>query len=309
MSKNNPKTVLKWLKTRPSLAEMCERYPEEWAIVQRDIMAAYERTNPTEKLPGLPNPPSKPAGGKPRAGNGLNPALSKQVRSRMTQMAIKNYGLSATSGVKEGVVRFNWLNGFLINSLLFAQELERKPASLFWFSLLWPLVWQKKRLMPLAESKGIYCFYSQELVEKLAALTGSRSCLEIAAGDGTLTRFLKDRGVQITATDNGSWKDSVEYPDWVVRRDAREALKMFSPEVVICSWPPAGNDFESRVFRTRSVQMYIVIASRHRFASGNWNEYTRQTAFTFEEDKDLTRLVLPPELGSVVYVFRRKAAA
>ncbi len=224
----------------------------------------------------------------------------------MAQLAIKNYGLIAASGIKKGVVRFNWLNGYIIKGLLFARELERKPASLFWFRLMWPFVWQKKRLMPLAESEGIYCFYSQQLIEKLAVLIGSRSCLELAAGDGTLTRFLKDQGVRITATDNYSWQHSVRYPDWVVRRDARTALKMYAPEAVICSWPPAGNDFERQVFKTRSVQIYIVIGSRHRFAAGNWNDYKRQTDFAFEKEKAFSRLVIPPELGSDVYIFRRK---
>ena len=221
-------------------------------------------------------------------------------------MAIKNYGLIAASGITEGVVRFNWLNGYIIKELLFARELERKPVSLFWFRLMWPFVWQKERLMPLAEPKGIYCFYSRQLIEKLAVLIGSRPCLEIAAGDGTLTRFLKDHGVRITATDDCSWKYAVHYPDSVVKRDAREALREYEPEVVICSWPPAGNDFERRVFKTRSVQIYIVIGSRHRFAAGNWTDYQRQSAFTFEEEEALGRLVLPPELGSAVYIFRRK---
>ncbi len=312
-SSNNPKKVWKWLKTMPSLSELCEKYPEEWAIVQRDISAAYQRSRseeqPPKRLNRSSNPATtlpKPARSKPRAGKALDPALSQYIRNRMAQMAIKNYGLIAASGIKEGVVRFNWLNGFIIKGLLFARELERKPASLFWFRLLWPLVWQKARLMPLAEPGGIYCFFSRQLIKKLAVLIGSRSCLEIAAGDGTLTRFLKNHGVRITATDNCSWKHAVNFPDSVVKRDAREALKAYAPEAVICSWPPAGNDFERRVFKTRSVQIYIVIGSRHRFAAGNWSDYKRQSAFTFEEEEALSRLVLPPELGSAVYIFRRK---
>mgnify|MGYP003644423517 CR=1 FL=1 len=313
MFKDNPKKVWKWLKTMPALSELCARYPDEWSIVQRDISTAYEQSS-SEEPPEVPNGGSQPATTLPnpaytrrRAGKALDPALSKYIRQRMAQMAIKNYGLIAASGVKKGVVRVNWLNGYIIKGLLFARELERKPVSRFWFRLMWPLVWQKRRLMPLAESKGIYCFYSWQLIEELALLIGPRSCLEIAAGDGTLTRFLKNNGVQITATDNGSWKHAVQYPDWVVKRDAREALKAYAPEVVICSWPPADNDFECQVFKTRSVQVYIVIGSRHRFAAGNWNEYKRQANFAFEEDKVLGRLVLPPDLGSAVYIFRRKA--
>ena len=297
----------------PPLSELCEKYPDEWAVVQRDISAAYSRSRSAEQPPKRLHRSSnsatthpKPARRTPRAGKALDSALSKYIRNRMARMAIKNYGLIAASGIKEGVVRFNWLNGYIIKELLFARELERKPVSLFWFRLMWPLVWQKERLMPLAEPKGIYCFYSRQLIEKLAVLIGSRPCLEIAAGDGTLTRFLKDHGVRITATDDCSWKYAVHYPDSVVKRDAREALREYEPEVVICSWPPAGNDFERRVFKTRSVQIYIVIGSRHQFAAGNWTDYKRQSAFIFEEEEALSRLVLPPEVGPAVYIFRRK---
>jgi hypothetical protein len=137
---------------------------------------------------------------------------------------------------------------------------------------------------------------------------GDRSCLEIAAGDGTLSRFLRERGVPVTATDDHSWKHAVTFPADVIRQDAREALRAHSPSVVICSWPPAGNRFEQHVFRTRSVELYIVISSRHTFASGSWDDYRSQTGFEMEEDESLGALVLPPELESAVYVVRRRDA-
>jgi hypothetical protein len=160
--------------------------------------------------------------------------------------------------------------------------------------------------MPLVQGKGIYCFYSRQLIEKLAEMIASRSCLEIAAGDGTLTRFLQAQGVQLTATDTHAWSSAVQYPEWVGKLGAREALATFSPEVVICSWPPAQNDFERHVFNTPGVQLYIVIGSRHRFAFGNWKDYQQQTTFDLQEDTQLSSLLLPPELESAVYVFRRR---
>jgi hypothetical protein len=161
--------------------------------------------------------------------------------------------------------------------------------------------------MPLVARKGIYCFYSKPLINALAELIGDRSCLEIAAGDGTLTRFLAAQGVDVVATDDHSWAD-VTFPPEVRQMDAPKALRAHDPEVVICSWPPAGNGFEQRVFETPSVQLYILITSRHRFASGNWEAYERQTGFEWAEDPALSRLVLPPELEAGVFVFRRKVA-
>jgi hypothetical protein len=237
-------------------------------------------------------------------------ALVEQfVRTRMALLSIKQHLVAEATGIEKGKVRFNLLNGYIAQKLLFSDGLKRKPTSIFWFRLIWPLLPQRRLLMPLVQPEGIYCFYSRRLIDELIGLIASRNCLEIAAGDGTLTRYLTDRGVRITATDDYSWKHEVNFPEFVVKRDAVDALREYAPEVVLCSWPPTGNSFEQQVFRTKSVKMYIVIGSRHRFAAGNWDEYVQQSAFFFEEDKRLSRLVLPPELDAAVYIFRRKPAS
>ena len=267
--------------------------------MQQAISNAAQTQNPAELLKNQIPPAYK-------SSNSLPPELAQYIRQRMLQLVIKNRGLSEVTGIKHGKVRLNLINGYIIQKLLFSHDLERKPASLFWFRLFWRMVWQKNFLMPLVEPKGIYCFYSQQLIDELVRIIGSQSCLEIAAGDGTLTRFLTDRGLKIIATDNGSWGHSIEYPDYVKKQDAKKSLKTYSPKVVICSWPPANNDFESHVFKTPSVQIYIVIGSKLKSAAGNWNTYKTQSAFDFEENKFLGDLILPPELGSAVYIFRRK---
>ncbi|TAN66985.1 MAG: SAM-dependent methyltransferase [Methylobacter sp.] len=304
--------TLEWLKTNPSLDELCSRYPEQWTAVQQDL-ATIVNGGVSEELKTYLERVSTPVAlPKPAFGNrkkNRDAALLQFVRSRMEQESVKKLCLAmqaADAGAKQGRLRFNLLNGYIAQKLLFSKGLERKPISLFWFRLFWPLVWQKKRLMPLVQPKGIYCFYSGALIEALDGMIASRSCLEIGAGDGTLTRFLKNRGVQITATDNHSWKNAVDYPEWVIELDAREALARYTPEVVICSWPPAQNDFERYVFNTPSVQLYIVIGSRHQFAFGNWKDYKQQSVFSLNEDKKLSALVLPPELGAAVYVFQPK---
>lgn len=314
MKRDNNAKTLEWLRTNPSLDELCARCPEDWAVVQQDISAIIGRGAAEELKVYLerlsaPAVSPKPFHAKQQNNKSIEVALSQLVRSRMAHEAVKKLCLStlaADTGVTKGKLRFNLFNGYVAQKLLFARKLERKPVSMFWFRLLWPIVWQKKRLMPLVQPKGIYCFYSRELIDALAELIGSRSCLEIGAGDGTLSRFFKNRGVRITATDNYSWKNAVESAEDVIKLDAREALGSYAPEVVICSWPPSGNDFERQVFNTPSVQLYIVIGSRYQFAFGNWSDYRKQPLFDIEEDKKLGALVLPPELESAVYVFRRK---
>jgi len=278
--------------------------------VQQDISAIVEHGVAAELksyLERVSTPSTKPSLGQQQPDR--QAALVQFIRSRMAHESVKKLCLStlaADVGVTQGKLRFNLFNGFMAQKLLFARELERKPVSLFWFRLLWPLLWQKKRLMPLVQPRGIYCFYSRALIDALARMIDGRSCLEIGAGDGTLARFLKEQGVQLTATDNHGWSQAIKYPEWVIKVDAREALSRYTPEVVICSWPPAQNDFERAVFNTPNVQLYIVIGSQHHVAFGNWKDYRQQSAFELVEDKQLGALVLPPELGAAVYVLRRK---
>ncbi len=284
----------------PTLAALRGAHPREWTVVERELtelVAGGDRAALLRYVQATAAP--LPKGADPGA----------RVRRQMAAEAVRGEWIAAAAGVRGGRIRFGLLNGFVAQRLLFSAGLERKPVSMRRFKLVWPLLRQRRRLLPLVQPKGIYCFYSAQLIDRLAALIGDRPCLEIAAGDGTLARFLRERGVQVTATDDHSWKHAVTFPADVIRQDAREALRAHSPSVVICSWPPAGNRFEQHVFRTRSVDLYIVISSRHTFASGSWDDYRSQTGFTMEEDESLGALVLPPELESAVYVFRRRAAA
>jgi hypothetical protein len=236
----------------------------------------------------------------------IESALPILVRSRMLLLALDRCYLAATTGKSSGRIRFNLVNGIIIQKLLFSHNLLRKPVSLRWFRFWWRLVGQKQLLMPLVQPKGIYCFYSRELIVELAALIGSRPCIEIAAGDGTLSRIFADMGIQITPTDDYSWKHVIEYPEVVVRLDAKQALDRYQPKVVVCSWPPPANHFEHAVFASKTVDLYIVIGSRYPFASGNWETYAGQTRFEMSRDFRLSSYVLPPEVESLVLLFRRK---
>jgi hypothetical protein len=226
----------------------------------------------------------------------------------MARLAAERTLLAAATGQSDGTVRLGRWSGTLIQALFFGRGLERRPVPLRAFRWVWPLVTQRRLLMPLVQPRGIYCFYSLELVKALAALVGERPALEIAAGDGTLSRFLAARGVAVTATDDQSWSHAVQYPADVERLDAAAALQRHRPRAVLCSFPPPGNAFERRVFTSPGVDLYVVVTTRHRFAAGDWNAYEAQTAFDWAVDERLSALVLPPELDPAVLVFRRRAA-
>ncbi|MDZ4202136.1 MAG: hypothetical protein U1C96_08355 [Gallionella sp.] len=306
---DNPWT---WLQSMPDLEALGSAYPQEWEAVQNDLASLFEQAKPEDLKTYLDKAAQQSAASvkaaklKPGDKKSAEIALTQYVRSRLAHLAVSRCSSAVAANGANGKGRLNLLNAFVAQKLLFAKDFERKPVAMFWFRLLWPLLWQRAALMPLVQPRGIYCFYSRELIAALIGMIASRRCLEIAAGDGTLSRFLQAQGVDIVATDNYGWKHAVQYPADVIKMEAAEALEKYAPQVVLCSWPPSNNDFERRVFNTASVQLYIVISSRHQFASGNWKDYTGQGTFSLAEDKALSRLVLPPELESAVYVFRRK---
>ncbi len=306
------KNELSWLRTQPPLHELMERYPEEWEEVGRELISVLGEGT-AEKLNACVQRARWMAetGADRILKSRNNPKIIESflpnlIKSRMWLLALEKCYLSSATGKTTGKVRFNLFNGYIIQKLLFSRHLTRKPVSLFWYRFWWPGITQKRILMPLVQPKGIYCFYSSRLIKELVGLIGDRSCLEIGAGDGTLSRLLNEAGLRATATDDYSWNHTISYPDTVERMEAQEALKKYQPQAAICSWPPPNNRFERQVFSTESVALYIVIGSRYKFASGNWEAYAAQKNFDWKIDPHLSSYVLPPELDSAVLIFSRR---
>jgi hypothetical protein len=121
----------------------------------------------------------------------------------------------------------------------------------------------------------VYLLPTRRWVRELARWLDSvnaRTVLEVAAGDGFLSRCLATVAphLEITATDDGAWikpgarmgkKDRAEFagtpfagiqmPSQVLRLNAVAAVKKFKPDVVIVSWAPPGLLVE-RVIRAPS---------------------------------------------------------
>src|SRR3989339_2225288 len=90
-----------------------------------------------------------------------------------------SYLQSMTEPDADSKVRLAFRDGFLMQRLFFRHGLERKPVSMFWFKWLWPMTRAKQRglMLYLVQQKGIYCFYSRSLIERLVAMAGARPCL------------------------------------------------------------------------------------------------------------------------------------
>ena len=299
-----------------SLDELMARFPAEWARVGEGLLGAVKGGPAAlERFVVSARQAARPWRARVESSHG-NPevvaaALPRLAAARMAKLSVDRTLLAAATGQALGIVRLGVWSGLLVQGLFFGfgRGLSRRPVPMASFRLVWPLVAQKRLLMPLVQPKGIYCFYSRELVRGIAALVGDRPALEIAAGDGTLARFLSAERVAIRATDDGSWSHAIRYPADVERLDAAQALARHAPRAVVCSFPPPGNRFERRVFTTPSVDRYVVVTTRHRFAAGDWKAYQAQTAFEWGADERLSGLVLPPEVEPLVLAFRRRSAA
>lgn len=297
-----------WLRGAPSLTELRDAFPAEWAQVEAHLATVVDRGDP-EALQRYLTEVTRPPVPRPGHARPQQVVVAEAVRRQMTIEAVRQAALRLSTGVTGGTLRLGLVNGWVLQRLLFERGLRRKAVNLPAFRLAWPLLPQRHRLMPLVMEQGIYCFHSRPLLRGLARIIAGRPCLEIAAGDGTLSRLLAARGVSITATDDGSWDAYVDHDEAVVERlDAVAALRAHRPEVVVCSWPPPGNSFERHVFETPSVHTYLVLTSRHESAAGNWTAYRRQASFSLEEDTRLSRYLLPPTVDGMVLVFRRRAA-
>ncbi len=295
------------------LENLRERYPREWKRVSEELLNALSKGQAEEAAAWLKTVKTdasqwqrrvKQSAGNPKVFEAAFPHL---LRHHLARLALSKTSAALATGKTSGTVRLGLWSGTLIQRLFFTRGLERKPASMRNVRFWWRFVFDRKLLMPLVQSKGIYCFYSKELIQELTCLIGNRPCLELAAGDGTLSRFLLANGTDIHCTDDGSWNHAITYPADVEQLDAKQALIKYKPAVALCSWPPPGNSFEKAVFETLSVQLYIVIGSRHHFAAGDVASWQKQEHFDFGVDEKLSALVLPPELDSAVFVFRRKS--
>ncbi len=289
----------------PSLEQLQHHYPEEWELAQRELsrLLAHGGVGALKSFLATADARTR------RPLDHREPEqvrTSRAIRRHMTLELVRRACVAKGADVPHGRIRLGRVNGTLMQWLFFEVGLRRKPVSLTAYRLLWPRLTQQRRLMPLVMQQGIYCFYSRRLVKALARLIAGRPCLEIAAGDGTLSRFLTAEGVAVTATDNFSWDHAIRFDeDDVERLEARQALRTHTPQVVLCSWPPPGNTFEKHVFTTPSVDLYVLITSRNAFAAGNTAAYSTQTDFDMIEDPALSRLVLPNGTASV-YLFHRR---
>jgi hypothetical protein len=296
-----------FLKGQNTLKSLIEGYPADWERSDRELRLLLASGGVSAVVEAAKD--SRAALDR-IVQSGYNPQVlvvffPVLIRSRMMTLALKNYSLAAQTKTT-GRVRFNRWNAFLLQKLLFeGPGLARKSVNPWVHAMVWPLVTQKSFLMPLVNKKGIYCFFSRPLVLGLKALVSGRTCVEVGAGDGTLSRLLGQVGCQVVATDNHSWSSVIDYPPEVENLDAKGALQKYAPAVVVSCWPDPGNSWEKTILAQSSTQLYIVLGSSVPGATGDAELYSNPVGFSKTERTDLARGILPREMRNQVLLFTR----
>ena len=98
-----------------------------------------------------------------------------------------------------------------------------------------------------AGGRFIFQILSQEFIEELAGIInnsiedsrGKGPILEIMGGDGKLSEFLRPRvHGELIATDSKRDAHDIAYPKWVIKEDAMDAVRRFTPAIALMSWEP-----------------------------------------------------------------------
>jgi len=137
--------------------------------------------------------------------------------------------------------------------------------------------------------------YLEARIQELSPKDGSPvTILEVNAGNGRLTHFLKQRldnkvpgKFVITATDSYSGEFDITPFFPVEAIDYKKALQIHKPQIVISCWMPYATDFSQDFRSTPSVQEYIVIGE-NEVVGDPWKTWGLEDTYT--EDKN----ELPP---------------
>jgi hypothetical protein len=94
-----------------------------------------------------------------------------------------------------------------------------------------------------------FVFVSWDWIEPLVQWIGSKKCLEVMSGKGTLSYALRKKGVDVIATDDFSWAKKEEFSSWkttyteIENIDAVEAVNKYGKDIdiLIMSWPYMDN--------------------------------------------------------------------
>jgi len=140
---------------------------------------------------------------------------------------------------------------------------------------------------------GIFQMWNKEYIEafskEILNLVGGEFVLEVAAGDGMLSHWLREHGVNIKATDDMSWHKTepdtrappLKLYSEVEELDAISAIRKYKPRMVIASWIPYRSELDCEILDEGSE--YLVLIGEGSFGCTGSEKFWGDT---WDEDDD-----------------------
>ncbi len=142
---------------------------------------------------------------------------------------------------------------------------------------------------------GIFEIFTQEYIKELSNFIEKRfgkniKIVEVCAGDGRLTKVLKEKGFNIIGIDDRSRqkdekgktkeKQDIKYPDFIINQEALQYIKDIKPELIIASWIEYGSDLDIKIVET-GIPL-IIIGEGHGGCTGTF-EFWNRDEFKYEK--------------------------
>ncbi len=139
------------------------------------------------------------------------------------------------------------------------------------------------------------CSYFIDRQRDLATDGHTVTILEVGAGNGRLSHFLKQQlekdapgKFQVIATDSGEWElDSSVFP--VEQLDYPEAIKKYKPTVVITSWMPHGEDWTPEFRQADNIKEYLLIGEADGGSCGSDETWTEHDGFVKKDLEEMNK--------------------
>jgi hypothetical protein len=117
----------------------------------------------------------------------------------------------------------------------------------------------------------IFQFYSKEFIEHLTESIkkwNAKKIIEIGAGDGYLSGFLRKRGIDIIATDDHS-RQFIEHQEHVEKLNHKEALEKYNPDLVVMNWEEHQDTVSIDVLEYPSVKYLVWVGEGFTGCNGH----------------------------------------
>jgi len=121
------------------------------------------------------------------------------------------------------------------------------------------------------EVLNIFQFFSEEFIEHVVKSINNlnaQKIIEIGAGDGLLSAFLKERGIDIRPIDDYS-RPYIKHHEHIKKLNHKEALENYNPDLVVMNWEEFLGTYSIDVLHYPSVKYLLWIGEGHEGCTGS----------------------------------------